>query len=244
MLGIQLEALSVAEIRRLLDRARARGQESLARQLEAELAARPGRAPVRPMMVPAPPEPAPRRMTIPPARQPAPVRRRRRGPAVAVAGIAAFVGATLAWGISVTPPQPARQPALLTAGVDESAPRIAVALTTTALPEEAPEQPAEEPAAPALTAVLPREPARAPTTSANPCLDLPTARERLVCGYPSLAILDRRMNAALARARSSGADLKAIDDAQTDWQQDSANISDRMVLNARYAQRIAELEAQ
>lgn len=244
MLGIQLEALSVAEIRRLLDRARARGQEGLARQLEAELAARPGRAPVRPMMIPAPPEPAPRRMTVAPARQPAPVPRRRSGPAVAVAGIAGFIGAALAWGISPTPPQPSRQPAMLTAGVDESAPRIAVALTTTALPEEAPEQPAEEPAAPALTAVLPRETPRAASASANPCLDLPTARERLVCGYPSLAILDRRMNAALAQARSSGVDIKAIEAAQSDWQRASANISDRLVLNARYAQRIAELESQ
>lgn len=244
MLGIQLEALSVAEIRRLLDRARARGQEGLARQLEAELAARPGRAPVRPMIAPALPEPAPRRMTIAPARQPPPIRRRRSGPAVAVAGIAAFVGATLAWGISPTPSQPPGKPASLTAGVSESAPRIAVALTTTALPEEAPEQPVEEPAAPALTAVLPRETARAATASSNPCLDLPTARERLVCGYPSLAILDRRMNAALARARSSGADVDAIEDAQTDWQTASANISDRLVLNERYVRRIAELESQ
>ncbi len=244
MLGIQLEALSVAEIRRLLDRAQARGQESLARQLEAELAARPGRAPVRPMMVPAPSEPAPRRMTVAPARQPAPVRRRRSGPAVAVAGIAGFVGAALAWGISLTPPQPSRQLATLTAGAEAPAPRIAVALTTTALPEEASDQPAEEPAAPALTAVLPPETARAATASSNPCLDLPTARERLVCGYPSLAILDRRMNAALARARSSGADLDAIEDAQTDWQTASANISDRLVLNERYVRRIAELESQ
>ncbi len=245
MLGIQLEALSVAEIRRLLDRARARGQDGLARQLEAELAARPGRGPLRPMVASDLVEPAPRRMTVPPARQPTPVvRRRRSGPAVAVAGIAGVVGATLAWGISLTPPQPSRQPATLTAGADDSAPRIAVALTTTALPEEAPEQPAEEPSAPALTAVQPRETPRATSASANPCLDLPTAQERLVCGYPSLAILDRRMNAALARARSSGADLEAIEDAQSDWQKASANISDRLVLNARYARRIAELESQ
>jgi len=233
MLGIELAVLSAPEVKRLLELARARGQHTLARQLEAELAARPGRTAGHPLPMSAMPRSAP--LSAPRRAVPPPVRR-RRGPAALVAGLAAFVGGAVAWGLSLNPQPPAPSAALDTAS---PAPRIAVALTHTALPEEALTQPAEEPAAPALVAELPREP------SSNPCLDLPTAHERLVCGYPSVAILDRRMKAALERARAaSGSDARAIEAAQADWQEGSTNIQDRHVLGERYARRIAELESQ
>lgn len=234
MLGIQLETLSVVEVRRLLEIARGRGQDGLVRQLEGELVARLGRGPGQ-----SPPMPA--AASAEPIRPATPSRQRRRGPAIAVAGLAAFTGAALAWGLSLTPPDAARPQAvaMTTAG---PSPRIAVALTTTELPEEASGEPAEAPDAPAPVIEPPREPAR--SRAENPCLDLATAHERLVCGYPSLAIQDRRMKAALDRARANGSDVKAIEDAQAEWQTRSANVQDRLALADRYAQRIAELESE
>jgi hypothetical protein len=230
MLGIQLSALSVPEVKRLLELARSRGQEGLARELEAELATRFGRTTGQ--LLPMEPEPAPRRSAPPPIR-------RRRGPVVAVVGLAAFTGAALAWGFNLGAQQPQRPQSVVLAAA-EPAPRIAVALTTTALPEALPSPPAEEPAAPSLAAELPRETA----PGHNPCLDLPTAHQRLVCGYPSLAIQDRRMKAALDQARADGSDPRALEDAQAAWQAGSTNVQDRLVLAERYARRIAELESQ
>lgn len=228
MLGIQLSALSPSELRRLLELARARGQEGLARQLEAELAARAGRA-GQPM------SPTPRRPASP---QPV---RRRRGPAVAVAGLAAAIGATLAWGLSLEAPKPPR-PKSMTLVASSPAPRIAVALTTVALPEESPTQPLREPAAPPVEIVRAEPPP--PNRHGNPCLDLPTAHARLICGYPSLAIQDRKMKAALDRARTASGDPDALDLAQADWQGSVTNLADRQALGERYARRIAELEAE
>jgi len=157
-----------------------------------------------------------------------------------VASLAAVIGAALAWGLSLDPPRSARpQPvALTTAG---PAPRIAVALTATALPEESPDQPEREPAAPAFGAESASEPVG---HRDNPCLDLPTAHERLVCGYPSLAIQDRRMKAALDQARANGADPRALEDSQAAWEAGSANVQERQALADRYARRIAELQSQ
>lgn len=215
MLGIDLTALNSVELRRLLERARDRGQEGLVRQVEAELAARSGRPRTQPA-----PQPAP-------TSAPPPVR--KRGPAMAVAGLAAFTGAALAWGLTLGLSRPAPPPQPVSLARAEPASRIAVALTTTEHPEEvaAPEAP---------DAPTHAKPAR------NPCYDLPTNQERLLCGYPSLAIQDRRMRTALDRARANGSDVKAIEDAQAAWQAGSVNVADRMVLGQRYARRIAELE--
>lgn len=242
MLGIQLEALSVAEVRRLLDLARSRGQEGLARHLEAELAARRGRPALRPMVIPQPIETS-SRMTPEPAAARTPPARRRGGAAVAVASLASVIAAALAWGISLPAPQPPAGQTALAVNADRvTQPRIAVALTATALPEEAGEQLAEEPAAPAPVAYPSPEAPRVP--SRNPCLDLPTAQARLVCGYPSLGILDRQMKSALARARANGADVATLEGAQAEWQRGSTNLSDRLALRDRYAARIAELQSQ
>ncbi|WP_296595468.1 hypothetical protein [Phenylobacterium sp.] len=242
MLGIQLAALSVPELRRLLEAARARGQDSLVRQLEVELAARPGRTagPTLPMSVMPRHAGRPDRRSTPRRRASAP----NRGPAIAIAGLAAFIGAALAWGLSLAPlqaPAPRPQPVSLAAG--EAPTRVAVALTTR-LPEEDPDQPVEEPAAPALDDVAAPPRLAAAAAQHNPCYDLPTARERLVCGYPSLAIQERRMKAALERARAGGADPAALEQAQAEWMQASANISDRHALADRYARRVSELEGQ
>jgi hypothetical protein len=167
--------------------------------------------------------------------------KRARGPAVAVAGLAAFIGATVAWGVSLETPRPSRpRPVALVAS--SPAPRIDVALTNTTLPEEAPTQPIREPAAPPMEV----EPAERPAQARhdNPCLDLPTAHARLVCGYPSLASQDRRMKAALERARAVSDDPDALDSAQAAWQSAITNVSDREVVGERYAQRIAELDAE
>lgn len=230
MLGIQLNALSLAELKRLLELARARGQEGLARQLEAELAARPARSIGRqPLAM----SPTPQATSLPPPR-------RARGPAIAVAGLAAFVGATVAWGVSLKTSEPSPRPLALVAS--SPVPRIAVALTAPTPPEEVPTQSLQEPAAP------PSAPDRTekPRTGQhdNPCLDLPTAHARLVCGYPSLAIQDRRMKAALERARAVSDDPDALDSAQAVWQGAITNISDRQLVGERYAQRIAELDAE
>jgi hypothetical protein len=233
MLGIQFSALSVPELKRLLGLARARGQEGLARRLEAELTVRLGRGVAG--------QPLPMSVT-PPIQERAPSSARRtRGPAIAVAGLAAFIGATVAWGVSLEAPQPPRsQPSAV---VDPSpAPRINVALTSTTLPEEAPTQPMREPAAPPIEV----EPTERATQARhdNPCLDLPTAHARLICGYPSLANQDRRMKAALERARAVSDDPDALDSAQAAWQGAITNVSDRQVVGERYAQRIAELDAE
>ncbi len=236
MLGIQLAALSMPELRRLLEAARARGQDGLVRQLEAELAARPGRmSGARPLQAAMPVRPSP-----PPAR---PVRR-RSGMAVAVASLAAVIGGVLAWGLTLDTPVQVRPQAVALNNTSGPPPRIAVALTTAALPEEAPTQLMEEPAAPSPPLAQTASAAPAAKRSRNPCLDLPTAHQRLVCGYPSLAIEDRRLKAALERAKAGSRDPYAIESSQAAWMSASANIQDRLELADRYARRIADLEAQ
>jgi hypothetical protein len=231
MLGIDLTALNSPELRRLLERARARGQDGLVRNIEAELSARVGRRPRQPTPMSA--------TSLSAAHNPPPPVR-RRGPAIAVAGLAAFTGAAVAWGLSLNmQPPPRAQPAALTTA--QPASRIAVALTTTALPEPVSDQSFAEPAV-ALTPPIRMALARPSEPGRNPCYDLPTNQERLLCGYPSLAIKDRQMKMALERARANGSDVKAIEDAQAAWQEGSANVSDRLVLAQRYARRIAELE--
>lgn len=246
MLGIDLTALNSPELRRLIERARSRGQDTLVRQLEAELSARAGRGRGPAIAMSA-------AMRAAAASPPPPIR--RRGPAVAVAGLAAFTGAALAWGLTLNIPQaPGPQPMALNSA--QPASRIAVALTTTQLPEEALNQPVEDASAPPLegdpASIQPGRaetissglsPAKAADPSRNPCYDLPTNQQRLLCGYPSLAIKDRDMRIALQRARDNGSDVRAIEDAQAAWQSASVNISNRLLLAARYDRRIAELRS-
>lgn len=224
MLEVQLASLSMPELRRLLQAARARGQAELAHQLEAELSGRAGFAS-------APVSMAPATYATHQEASPLPAARSRRS-VIAIAGLALSLGAALAWGISLKIAQPSKpQPVASSSPVPPQ--RVAVALTVAADAETT--QAASDRATPKVGA---------PTR--NPCYDLPTAQERLVCGYPRLASQDRRMKAVLERARAAtrGRDRDAIDEEQDAWQRVSAHVSDRHVLGERYARRIADLEIE
>lgn len=234
MLGIELSRLSHLELTRLLDVARSRQQEDLAKLLLAELHARQGG--FAGMTTPEPIAAAPLQ-----AARPAP--RPRRSLGFAVAASAAAVGAALAWGLSTNfdvGGGPEAQPVTRAASV--AAPRIAVALTGTEpfAAEPAPLAPVAAPPEP-----QPEPPVRADAKPArhNPCLDLPTARERLICGYPSIAIQERRLKEAYTRAVAAGADPRAVESTQAAWDAGSAEVMDRKVLNERYDRRVRELEA-
>ncbi|MDZ4370866.1 MAG: hypothetical protein U1C74_05520 [Phenylobacterium sp.] len=233
MLRIELSALSAQELKRLLDQARARSQSTLEQQLLAELEARPSnaeawRSPPRPMswtptyddFLEA--EPA----TAPP----------RRGGVMAVtATIAALVSAAVTWGISVPPERP--EPLKTDVG-----PHGVVLLASVA-----PVGPRQIMPASVDTASQPPPVKRLAATSRagernNPCYNLATAAERLVCGYPSLADRDRQMRRALDRARATGGDLRALEAEQAGFRSASEDVSDRRVLADLYDRRIRELE--
>jgi hypothetical protein len=240
MLRIELAALSAQELKRLLEMARARNQGALAEQLLAELESRPQRVEDW--------APLPMSYAPPTAYEPAEAHtaRRRSGAMAATAAIAAFVSAAVTWGISVPPA--ARDPA-----PEQPAPRAAVVLAS--LEPASPPPGFAEPSPPEARAAEPeaRDPGGPPvrvaraTASArsrsNPCYDLTTAAERLVCGYPSLAAQDRQLRAAYDRALSAGADRRDLDRGQALWREASQNVSDRQALSERYARRIRELEA-
>ncbi|HEX7885384.1 MAG TPA: hypothetical protein VF474_05360 [Phenylobacterium sp.] len=231
MLEVQLASLSMPELRRLLQAARTRGQAELVHRLEAELTGRAGGLANAPVSM-APATYAARHDVSPP-----PAVRSRKS-VIAIAGLAASLGAALAWGVSLKIAQPPK-PQPVASSNPAPPQRVAVALTVAADAEAAQTRQLE-----ASVASDPASPeAGAPTH--NPCYDLPTARERLVCGYPTLASQDRRMKAVLERARAGarGRDRDAIDEEQDAWQGVSAHISDRHVLGERYARRIADLEA-
>jgi len=238
MLRIELAALSAQELKRLLDMARARNQGALAEQLLAELEARPVRLEdwtPQPMSYAPLPEYEPAEILAAP---------RRSGAMAATAAIAAFVSAAVTWGISMPPASRDRAPQ----AAEQPAPRAAVVLASLPAspppgfgePQPPPEPTATEPApAPARVARA----AALARTRANPCYDLTTAAERLVCGYPTLAAQDRQLRAAYDRALSAGADRRDLDRAQALWREASQNTSDRQALSERYSRRIRELEA-
>jgi hypothetical protein len=243
MLRIELAALSAQELKRLLDMARARNQGALAEQLLAELEARPVRLEdwsPQPMSYAPLPEYEPAEILAAP---------RRSGAMAATAAIAAFVSAAVTWGISMPPASRDRAPQ----AAEQPAPRAAVVLASLTPASPPPgfgePQPLESTATePAATAPAPRSAqvarATAPARSrANPCYDLTTAAERLVCGYPTLAAQDRQLRAAYDRALSAGADRRDLDRAQALWREASQNVSDRLALSERYSRRIRELEA-
>lgn len=202
------------DLHRLLGLARTRGQVALAERLTAELEARRN-------------GPAARRPTTQPAR-PA----RRRGPATAVLAVSAMLGAGLAWGISL--------PGFFTQAPHPVASRAMVLRASTA-PVPAPPPPAETPTAqepPVAESV-----AVASADKPNPCLDLPTPGQRLLCGYPSLAIQDRQLTAIYERALKAAPDPLGLAREQAAWRRARDGVWDREQLNAMYQARIAELEA-
>lgn len=247
MLRIELSALSAQELRRLLEAARARNQTALIEQLETELQARPTRAqdwtPAAMSFAPLP--------DAEPVADGPPTHRRRNSVMAATAVLAAFVSAAVTWGLSVpvTPqesPAPAAQP--------EAPPRADVVLASLA-PVAPPANVAEappavaEPVKPEGAAPAARRPVRVAKATPqrrareNPCLDLATAAERLVCGYPSLAAQDRELRAAYERALAAGADRRELDRAQAAWRSGGEQVANREQLADRYSRRIRELEA-
>ncbi len=232
MLRIELSALSAQELKRLLDMARARNQTALIHQLNAELESRPTRvedwSPL-PMNYARPDHAAPEVALAPP---------RRNGMMAATAALAAFVSAAVTWGLSVPPPQPEAV----------ETPRAAVVLASLApvgppagfsqTPREASSAGSES-----VPGQLVRAEPIARSRNSNRCYDLPTAADRLVCGYPSLANQDRQLRSAYDRALAAGADRRDLDRAQALWRAASENVSDRAALSERYARRIRELEA-
>ena len=239
MLQIELSALSAQELRRLLEVARSREQISLAEQLVAELEARPTRAAEwRQAGLP-----FGHRAEVEP--EPDVVRPRRGGAMAATAALAAFVSAAVTWGLSLpATPRPQRSAAVLA----EPAPRAAVVLASLA-PVSAP------PSSEAAPAPVESEPVAVPRRArlakaepvararANPCYDLRTPAERLVCGYPTLAAQDRQLRAAYDRALAAGADRRDVDRGQATWRGESEQVADRKVLAERYARRIRELDS-
>jgi hypothetical protein len=236
VLRIELSALSPQELKRLLDQARARNQSALAEQLMAELDARPSRAADlhEPLAMNwAPTHDDSDFLESNPATAP----RRRNGVMAVTAVIAAVVSAAVTWGISV-PPERSGEPAGVTP------PRAAVILASIApvsAPEPGPTRTVSEPVRVAL-ASPDRPAAAAPRTKANPCFDLPTAAERLVCGYPSLANRDREMRRALDRARATGGDLRALEAEQAQFERTNENVADWRILAEQYDRRTRELD--
>lgn len=234
MLGIDIAALSQDELRRMLAVARAREQHALVARLTAELEARPGRwakfgAP-QPLALP-----------IAPATPAAPPRRRSVGLAVAAAaGAAGVVAAAVVWNISAQAPSSSERP------IRVAAPRAAMAIAHPA-PKTIDVSLAEAPTAEAAPSVQPiaaaPPPAPAPARRAghNPCYDLATPADRLVCGYPSLAQRERRLIAAYDAAIAAGADPRALEGEQATWKADRDGVSDRLALADLYDKRIREL---
>ncbi|MBL8771296.1 MAG: hypothetical protein JNK30_07920 [Phenylobacterium sp.] len=222
MLGIDISALSQAELRQLLEVARARGQQALIAQLTAEIEARPGRigrygTPSSFVLG------QPAVEASPPAR----VRPRRRLAVAITAGVAGAATAALVLGLSVDPGQ-------LVTPVRDTAPppRVALALATSPLAADDP-----------LSDPVPEQAAQgaAPPRRHNPCYDEPTAADRLVCGYPSLAQREQALKAALQAALTAGADARALEAEQAAWKGERDGVSDREALADLYDRRIRQL---
>lgn len=253
VLNIELTSLRPQELQRLLEVARARHQVEFEAELLAELTRRSGGGEVHA-------QPQIRRADAP---RPA---KRRRGPA-ALAAMAAtvLVAGGIGWGVAPEVLSAFSQPSRPTAAPpqrtllayeppqpQQAAPAASIAeaanLTAKAADDETPTaSPPPQRLAMALTATPSRaaatpSPSAAAHKPANPCLSLPTPGERLVCGYPSLAIQDRQLQQAYDRAVSAGADPREIESAKAQWRQARDRVWDREQLADLYAQRLREVE--
>jgi hypothetical protein len=260
MLRIEVSSLRLSELRSLLASAQARGNDALAEQLEAELAARAsGRAPLR-----APdPEPPFENDDVLPIDVGPPLedftfelpradrRPARRWPVfgVVAAGMVA-AGAALAWGLSGAPGLP-RGESVTAAPVAATAPPPAPrAMTVRADPISPP--PAKMPAEPTAESAPPAEQAPqavveaepAPATRRDPCASPPSPAERLLCRDLALNLLDHEMREAYGRAIIAGADPITLRESQAEWRRMRDPIADPRALAEVYDQRIRELEAE
>ncbi len=271
--AIDLATLSVADLRRLLDRAEARGQVALAEQIRLTLAERAqGGQAVRPrrgaddetpeLRLPADltgPEP-PRAaesfaadddawvLTISTERRRAPKSQRRRTVPRLLAGAACLAAAAVAWALSgVAPPWRPKPP--------PPAPRAMEAYVAAPPPVLHPPAAAEETAqlpprlSPEDVAEATTEPAAAPAlvperqAPADPCGALPTAAERMLCADPSLKAQHRQLQEAYIRALNSRADPKALDAGQAAFRLAVSRAETPERLAELYDRRIRELNA-
>ena len=234
MLTVDMSTLSRAELQRLLASARSRNQPGLETRVLEELEARASGAP-RPMAIPAAPAPA---FAARPAR---PARTGPRRSTVAGLSIAASAVVVLGWGLSVNLPQLDlfRSPAAAPIAPPQP-PRATVALVSLSeTPTEAEVHAAPQPPLPAVAPLT----ATPRTTASNPCYEKPTPAERLLCGYPSIALRDRALKDAYDRALAAGADPVVLATAQAAWRARSARIQEWQPLARSYDEQIRELEA-
>jgi len=253
MLRIDVSSLRLSELRSLLASARARGNDALAEQLEAELAARAsGRAPLR-EPDPEPPfenddvlpidvgPPLAFEFELSPRDRAA----ARRWPMVGlVATGIVTAGAALAWGLSGAPrlprgDAPTATPAAATA--PSPAPR---AMTVRAEPISSPPvtPPVAPAAAPTPQVVAEAEPAK--PSRLDPCATPPSPADRLLCRDLALNLLDHEMREAYGRAIIAGADPITLRESQAEWRRARDPIADPRALAEVYDQRIRELEAE
>lgn len=232
MIHVDLSTLSRAELRRLLESARARGQTSLEQQVLAHLNA-PQQPPARAI--------APDVVYAPTPRAPA-----GRRPPIA-AGLAVATGGALAlllgWGLSVQPiaPKTPEAPASRVAMARVTLASTAETASAEPMPPTGAIQP--PPAADPPQRLASNDTSRAALLRANPCYGKPTPAERLTCGFPTLAAQERQVRLAYERALASGGDPVALTVAQTEWRNRSAQIWDRTELAQAFADRLSQLEA-
>lgn len=252
MLGMNLATLSIPELRRVLDMARARDQADLVDSVLAELRTRGGPPGPHSVDVPAMgfgPEPA--RMVVAGARDMAwedeeadPELRRRAPMVILMIAAAVMIAGGLGWGLTMLRSPRAERPAPVAVVVAPAAPAPAPPVP---VPSVEPPAAASEPAAAPLAMATADAKAPAPTPAADKaapsCLTRPTAAERLVCGYPTLGRQHERMVAAYNRALVSGADPLVLDASQAKWRAANERTSDRQKLGDAYQQRIQALNA-
>ena len=263
MLGMDLATLSIPDLRRILEVARARNQAELADSIVAELRAR-AAAPATGV------DEGPPAMSFGGPGAPRPVAAglrdtpwwddedpdlspRRRTPIV-ILGIAAavMVAGGLGWGLTQQRAAEAETAtAAATAVAPAPAPPAATPTPTQTVEDPTPAQALaledDAPAAPPIVAAKEIRTPRATTTAAprrSFCLTRATPADRLVCGYPALGRQHERMVAAYNRARAmSGDDPLALDAGQAKWRTVRDRVSDRRKLADLYQQRIGELDA-
>jgi hypothetical protein len=246
MLGIDLSTLGVAELRRLLAVAEQRGQDALAEQIRAELAARgPRGAPRR--RRPADEDPAfePEPMRLPEAelpevafeRRPAPRRRTGLGGIVAVGGVAA---AAAAWALAGAPGLPAKTPPPARLAAAAEAPRAMTARVQP--PPVAPPPPAPAPTPEPIVAARPEPPPETPPRRLDPCAQPGSPADGLVCRDLALQLLAHELTVAYGRALSAGADPAELRRAQAAWRQARDPVTNPQALARLYDQRIRDLK--
>lgn len=266
MLHLNLSVLGRPELERLLEVARARGQEDFVLELEAELRARAAgvtpSAPVHgfaedeplPMVVPDAPEDL--RFDLPRERS-AP---RRGHLGLAAAGVLAAGVAFAAWSLGGLP-APSSRPSgeLASSRPVTAAPPPAAPAPPPVREAAVPGEPAPRPPQQQIAAARPAEAVARPVQAADtgvaadavarprrldPCANPPTPADRALCGDLALNLLERELRDAYGQALDAGADPGRLRADQAAWRAARDPVSDSRVLARLYDRRIRELREQ